>query len=83
MAKIAFKNAGKPMELGANVVDAFASTKPKTVLSTLPDVIYFLIKLVKNWTLLNLFKINESFLCYRNGKGNTKTIPNSTITEMK
>ena len=41
MAKNISKNPGRALEIGANVGSAFATTSPKAVLSSLPEVINF------------------------------------------
>ena len=38
MAKIVLKYPGQVLEIGANVVSAFASRSPKAALSSLPEV---------------------------------------------
>ena len=39
--KNVLKNPGRALEIGANVVSAFASRSPKPALSTLPELIIF------------------------------------------
>ena len=41
LQKNVLENAGRPLEIGANVGTAFASRKPKAALSSIPQIINF------------------------------------------
>ena len=50
MAKNVMKNAGRALDITANIAKAAASRKPKNVMSTLPEMIIFY-KTDKGWYL--------------------------------
>ena len=64
MAENVLKNCGSALEIGVNVVSAFASRSPKAVLSSLPEVKIFITQ-EKGFTWANLYNV-----CYLNGTKN-------------